>query len=541
MIVSLAKRMGRGPLLLSTTAIAAMLIPLQAAPAQATMSPPASVTTSAADPQPSVTMPAGTLADASAVSDQVVVTGSRIVRNGFNAPTPVTVLGAGELNARSDTNVADAINLLPQVNSSVTQTSQPTAISGGALGVNLLNLRGLGPTRTLVLQDGKRIINTSFNTAAAAPDINQIPQNLISRVDVVTGGASAVYGSDALAGVVNFVLDHEFTGLKGEAAGGITTYGDNKAYDVSLAAGIKFGPDKRGHILLSGQLAGNAGVHGNNRPWNPAGGAVFTNLNYTATNGQPFYLVGDQIGSSNATPGGLITAGPLRGTLFGAGGVVSTFTFGLVSTNNAMQGGDWRVSRLDDGYDLAARDRRHNLFGRASYELADALNIYVEGQWSKTRDSAVTNPYRRQGNLTIRSDNAFIPASVSTRLAAAGLTSFTLGTLTGDIGRVVVRNTRELKRWAVGGDGHFNIGRSEWKWDAYYQQSRNLIDSSAGNNVIVANFLLATDAGAQRGGHDRLPLHADQPDERLRAVQPDGHGRQQSGGDRLCDGHRLPP
>ena len=433
-------------------------------------------------------------------SAEVTVTGTRIVRNGFNAPTPVTVVTANDLDARSDTNVADALNLLPQINTSVTQTSQPTAISGGALGVNLLSLRGLGATRTLVLQDGKRVINTSFNTAAAAPDINHIPQNLIARVDIVTGGASAVYGSDALAGVVNFVLDHNFTGLKAEATRGITTYGDNGAYDVSLAAGAKFGPDDRGHILLSGQLAGNDGVRDNRRPWNRSGGAVFVNPGYTATNGQPFYLVGEQIGSSNATPGGLITAGPLRGTLFGPGGSVGTFTFGTVSSNNAMQGGDYQISRLDDGFGLVARDRRRVAYGRASYALADALNLYVEGQYARSQDSTITLPYRRQGNLTIRSDNAFIPQSVRTRLAAAGQTTFTLGTSTGDIGRVEVRNTRELTRFAVGGDGRFDVLGSSWKWDGYYQESRNKIRSTAGNNVIVARFLQATDAVATANG-----------------------------------------
>jgi iron complex outermembrane receptor protein len=477
MIVAQAGRHRGGMLLLSSAALAAFLVPAQALLAQSTGTPP--LTMGTADDAP---------------TSEILVTGTRIARSGFDTPTPVTILGQAELNARSDTNVADAINLLPQINSSVTQTSQPTAISGGALGVNLLNLRGLGPTRTLVLQDGKRIINTSFNTAAAAPDINHIPQNLISRVDVVTGGASAVYGSDALAGVVNFVLDRDFTGIKGEATGGITTYGDNGAYDFSLAAGLKFGRDSRGHLLLSGQIAGNAGVTGFDRPWNPGGGAVFVNPNRTASNGQPYYLVGDRIGSSNATPGGLITAGPLRGTLFGQNGAVGTFNYGLVSSNNVMQGGDWRISRLDDGYDLASRDRRHVAFGRVSYDLADALNVYVEGQWSRSRDTATTNPYRRQGNLTIRSDNAFIPAQVLAQLAAAGQPGFTMGTSTGDIGRVRVRNTRELTRWTIGGDGRFGIGGSEWKWDGYYQQSRNKIDSTAGNNVIIPRFLQAVDA-----------------------------------------------
>ena len=120
----------------------------------------------------------------------VVVTGSRAIRNGFAAPTPVTVLSADVLRARADINIADAVNQLPQTANSVTQTSQPTAVSGGALGVNQISLRGLGPTRTLILLDGRRVINSSVTTALAAPDINHIPNALVTRVDVVTGGAS---------------------------------------------------------------------------------------------------------------------------------------------------------------------------------------------------------------------------------------------------------------------------------------------------------------------------------------------------------------
>ena len=243
-------------------------------------------------------------------TEAVVVTGSRVIRDGYQSPTPVTVLSADMLNAMADVNIADSINRLPQFTTSVTQTSQPAGIAGGTLGVNELNLRGLGPARTLVLLDGKRMINASINTQFAAPDINGIPNALITRVDVVTGGASAAYGSDALTGVVNFVLDHDYTGLKGKAEGGITTYGDNAAYTDSLTAGTGFGPGDRGHFLISGELSHNDGVRGANRPWNAGGGSVFTNPAYTATNGLPFYLTGTQIGVSTGTPGGLITRGP---------------------------------------------------------------------------------------------------------------------------------------------------------------------------------------------------------------------------------------
>lgn len=434
-------------------------------------------------------------ANAADPESAIIVTGSRVTRNGFNAPTPVTVLNAAELEARADINVADAVNQLPQTANSVTQTSQPTAVSGGALGVNQISLRGLGPTRTLVLLDGKRIINSSVTTALAAPNINNIPNGLISRVDIVTGGASAAYGSDALTGVVNFVLDQKFTGIKGEVTGGITTYGDNQAYLASLTGGLAFGPDKRGQILVSGEIAFNDGVDGNPRPWAEQGGGIVVNPTRTATNGEPFYLVRTQIGLNNATPGGVITGGPLRGTLFGPSGTVSTYNFGVVAENNAQLGGDWQVSRLDNGYDLVAENKRHVIYGRASYEFAEALHIYAEYQWARSRDTGTVNPFRRSANITIQRDNAYLPASVRAQMVAQNITSFRMGSTNADIGRGEVENIRDLKRWAIGADGKFDILGSSWTWDAYYQQSRNVVDSALFKTAIdVGAYNRAVDA-----------------------------------------------
>ncbi len=236
--------------------------------------------------------------------EAVVVTGSHIVRDGYEAPTPVTVLGKDTLDAMGKINIADAVNQLPQLMSSITPAQQPTGISGGTLGVNELNLRDLGTNRTLVLQDGKRIVNSSISANFVAPDVNTVPNALVSRVDIATGGASAVYGSDALGGVVNFVIDHNFTGIKGSLEGGETTYGDNGQYEASLTAGTAFGSGSRGHIEVSAEIAHNDGVPHTNRPWNAIPTSVITNPNFTSTNGQPFYLVALRVGLSTGTPGG---------------------------------------------------------------------------------------------------------------------------------------------------------------------------------------------------------------------------------------------
>ena len=135
--------------------------------------------------------------------ESVVVSGSRLVTNGAQAPTPVTVVSAEQLQVAAPRNVVDGLLQLPAFRGSVSVQNQSTGTTSSN-GADYLNLRGLGPSRTLVLMDGRRVVPAS---SAGSVDAAQIPEALIQRVDVVTGGASAAYGSDAVSGVVNFVLD----------------------------------------------------------------------------------------------------------------------------------------------------------------------------------------------------------------------------------------------------------------------------------------------------------------------------------------------
>ena len=428
-------------------------------------------------------------------SPDIVVTGSRAIRNGYQSPTPTTVLGADTLAALGKVNVADALNELPQLAQSVTPSAQPAGISGGSLGVNELNLRALGTSRTLILLDGRRVINSSLGTDFVAPDVNTIPSALIARVDTVTAGASAAYGSDALAGVVNFVLDRKFTGIKGEALGGVSTYGDNRQYSASLTAGTKFGPDGRVHVLLSGEVAYNAGVKGTTRPWNANNASVIVNPSWTATNGQPYYLVARQTGPSNGTPGGLITSGPLQGTAFGPGGVPANFNYGLVTSNNIMSGGDWQTTRLDNQIDMVPALLRENAFGRLSYDLTHKFEVFGEFQWSRTRATNDTVPnFLLGGAVQAKSDNPFLPSSIAARMASLGLTSVPIGTELADVGLIRAENIRKLTRWTIGLDGALFALGSNWTWDVSYQQSRNRTYSQATNDLNIGNFFLAADA-----------------------------------------------
>ena len=197
-------------------------------------------TTASPEPQPMEDAGAPTTRD-------IVVTGTRVVRDGYSQPTPVTVAPTTELEKATPTNLADAINKLPQFANSVSPQSNSQLQGNSGEHGNLLNLRGVGPTRALILLDGIRVPPTTFRGAV---DVNTIPQLLIQRVDVVTGGASAVYGSDAVSGAVNFVLDKKFKGVKGVAQRGVSTRGDLGNYRIGIAGGLSFAGD-RGHVLAS--------------------------------------------------------------------------------------------------------------------------------------------------------------------------------------------------------------------------------------------------------------------------------------------------
>ncbi len=154
------------------------------------------------------------LAAGPAAADEIVVTGClRIVRDGYEAPTPVTVIGTEQMQAFSQPNVADFVNTMPVLNSSSPSTSQ-SSVSAGTAGVNTLNLRNAGEVHPGAV---RRSALGRFDVTGLV-DANNFPQALIQRVDIVTGGASAAYGSDAVAGVVNFILDREYTGIKGEVS-----------------------------------------------------------------------------------------------------------------------------------------------------------------------------------------------------------------------------------------------------------------------------------------------------------------------------------
>lgn len=430
-------------------------------------------------------------ADAAPV-EEIVVSGSRIVRDGYEAPTPVSVLTADQLSTNATTTLNESVARLPVFAGSTLPRGTSFGISSGSAGLSLLDLRGLGSNRTLVLLDGQRVVSSSFTSNAV--DISNMPAALVSRVDVVTGGASAAYGSDAVAGVVNFILDREFVGIKGEAGGSITTYGDAPQYKLNVTAGTAFG-DGRGHFLFSGEKTSSEGAVGlARRPWALAGWQVLQNPAYTATNGLPQFLVRDHVGIGAASQGGLITAGPLKGIAFGPGGTPYNFRYGDIVSGLLMRGGEWATNRFDLDLDLDPEIHGITAFSRVSYDITDDVTAFAQVQFGQNHSFGTSIKPNYMGTLSIAVDNAFLPTSVRSAMVANNVTSVPLGTLNQDLPNLLGDNTRIFRRFVLGLDGKFSAFDSNWTWNAYFQRSTTHLSFHARNNVVTANFMRAIDA-----------------------------------------------
>ncbi|MET0310021.1 MAG: TonB-dependent receptor [Sphingomonas sp.] len=418
----------------------------------------------------------------------IQVTGTRIIRNGYDAPTPTTVLSEEDIRRKAPENIADVVTLLPGVAAGNSPAQNTGTTSSGFTGVNSLNLRNLGSSRTLVLLDGRRLPAATVNGSIV--DINVIPNAFIKRVDVVTGGASAAWGSDADAGVVNFVLDKDFTGIKGKIQGGATTEGDRANYTISLGAGAKFADD-RGHLLLSVEHSFINGIDGLPRDWY-TGYRTFANPNWTATNGQPKYLSLDHVGYASITPGGVVTSGPLRGVYFGQNGTPGQLNYGTLLTSDTFVGGDWQYTDWSKNtQSFLNANSRQSAFARASFDLSDKIQVF--GQFLFTRSYVTSAAPPTIAANTIRRDNAFLPASIGARMDQLGLTTLSIGSSNADLGKREYSSDHSLYQYLLGANGSFGLFGSDFTWEVSGYRSISKI----GQDVLVpisANFTKALDA-----------------------------------------------
>ena len=463
---------------------------------------------------------AQTGAPAAAV-EEIVVTGSRITSAGFTAPTPTTVVGVEAIEKAALPNLFNQITQLPSLAGSTGTTVNNGNTSTGQTGLSSFGLRGLNPIRTLTLLDGQRVV-PAFRTGIA--DASMFPNLLIKQVDVVTGGASSSYGSDAVAGVINFVTDTRFKGYKANIQAGESTYGDSRFANVQLAVGQDFLNDRL-HVQASGEYYRNNGVppgevgviQPNGRNWFQGPGTVQTTIANTPA-GRPQITFGTQSQQYLYSKYGLITSGPLQGTAFGDNGVPYQFQYGSNGVpvrgagNNASNavigcvaplcfGGD-RTGEVSVGTQVDSPLRRAVFYGRTGFELNDNVEIYASVNLAQVKTSNQPNAGAvRAGNIVVQCDNAFLPTSVTAGCAANNIRQFNFGTANANYPENLrVNNDRQQKRYVIGAMGNFDLLGTNWAYDGYYQHGEQISYIDVTNITIPARFLAAMDAVRDASG-----------------------------------------
>jgi outer membrane receptor protein involved in Fe transport len=419
-------------------------------------------------------------ADSSAGADRVLVTGSRIVRDALEVTTPVRDVTLAELRAADPASLAEALNLLPEFQNS--ERPQTTGIdTTGNAGQSFLNLRSIGAERTLVLLDGRRIVPS---TSRGVVDLGLLPESLIERVDVVTGGASAAYGSDAVAGVVNFITRSGFTGLEVEGQYGISERGDARTRRLSLTGGeALFGG--RGHLVAAVNAYDNGGISNYvERDW-------FQSCARMVNPAPPLdYVVACGVVASGFARGGLITSGPLRGVQFEPGGQPAPFVFGELASAQTMIGG----SGEDYGryYQPLPAAERINAAVRLTYDLTPDVSLFLESLWARTNSNyAATPSWQGFGSAyTIYRDNAFLPSPIARAMDDAGVSSFNMSRYDSDFGALTVSAGNLTERHVAGLTADLGL----WTLDTYYEHGRNRYAQTVDNNVRVNRLYEAADA-----------------------------------------------
>lgn len=433
------------------------------------------------------------LSEAEAAADPIVVTGSRIQRAGFSAPTPTTVVGEAEMRQGARGSVQQIVNDLPQMRATV---SQQTSGANLGTGVAPVDLRGLGLGRTLALLDGRRFVGQN--------NLNFIPMNLVKRIEVVTGGASAAWGSGAVSGVVNIILDDKLSGLRLGASNSISSRGDAYRYALDGSFGASFA-DGRGHVMFGIDYVREDGVFGVAGRPNLSGGIV--RVNPTSTTDLSTRLVRD-VNYGNSARDGLITSGVLAGNVFNSDGTLRRFRggtqVGAAAFNAQMIGGEDGLT-LSDLPAISAPSGRVAAYGRVTFDLGGA-KIWADASYGRVdADNPRWIPDVLVSPITVQATNPFLSAAVRNQLAAAGETSFTYGREFSDIYSMGYDAWRENKEVAVGISG--DLGR--FKYRAHFSHGEIYEDEKITNSRLPAQYTRAISAATNSAGQIVCAVNAD--------------------------------
>jgi outer membrane receptor protein involved in Fe transport len=343
----------------------------------------------------------------------ITVTGSRTITEAVRSPTPITSVDIGAIATTTPSDIADALNKLPNILGGRTPRAQGNGANNN--GGNTLSLRNFGPQRTLVLLDGHRV---APNNQDGSVNIDTLPSMLMERVDIVTGGASAVYGSDAVAGVVNFVLDKDFTGLTVKGDYGQSKYGDGDEYQFGAAWGTSLFSD-RGHFEISARTRHQDMIPQRDRPYAQDGQSWLLTGNgstipFTNT---PFSRIFNSAQNGNIQCG---TACGFNNYTFNPDGSLRALVPGTPAPGSGVQSGG-EGAFIEYGT-FRSEIEMKDVFARFSLDVGENANWYVQGSWAQAENASdwiqwVVSPNANRPN-TLFANNAFLTPATQQLLGA---------------------------------------------------------------------------------------------------------------------------
>jgi iron complex outermembrane recepter protein len=442
-------------------------------------------------PMATLAQSAAPVGDEPAEVDEIVVTGSRLQRSGLDAPTPTMAMTAETIEAKGITNIAEILNEMPQVATGLSNAN--TSYSFGNIGLNQVNLRNLGVRRTLTMVDGRRRAGTPDDSNFLAFDLGNIPAALVKRVEVQTGGTSAVYGADAVAGVVNLILKDDFDGFEANVQYGSDEGGDYDTLTYGLTAGVNY---ERGNAVLHVSRTESGGLTRGDRGLGTAYRFVSNPANTGPADGIPARIPMRDLRYAYFALGT-----PTSYLPFGENGAWTDVIFdSATQTFRPLKAGERGV--IDGSYSteeggnqnadtLVAPLERTNVYAKADYRLTDKLKVFTEAVFAditaRDRISAVFDSW--SGAVSI--DNPFMPTAVRNGLVAAGEDSMQYARSHDEFGMRGTDMNRKYYSIAAGLEGEFG---ETWKWSTVFEYGKSQTTNRNLNDRIDGRWFEALDA-----------------------------------------------
>jgi iron complex outermembrane receptor protein len=411
--------------------------------------------------------------------EEITVTGSRISRTSFEMPTPVQTLDAAQIEQSGLNNAGDLLTRVPSVGVGRGMNNAQQSPDAGSI---FLDLRGLGVERTLTLVNGRRRVSGS--SLSSAVDLSTIPAAMIERVEIITGGASAVYGADAVTGVVNIKLREQFDGLELSARTGTSQHGDANSYMVSIGAGGQFA-DQRGSIALGVTHTKDDPLMARDRDFARINRGHQPNPANTGPNdGIPDYISLYNWRITPTHPAGTFVIGGTRYTVDPTlrptqnDRIIDSF---LAEGGDGFDGGRWDQLRVGN----------ETVSGLAAlkYDISDHVRFFSDVHFAATKTHSPGQPTFNYG-LPIQRDNPFIPAELGALMDANGLSTLSVDRTNYDHGPVTEDIARNTYTIVTGLDGAFGNGM---KWEAFYQYGEYRGEKRQKNTRVTSRFLEAID------------------------------------------------